>query len=143
MRPTLIVMSHGNMAVEIVKSAKMIVGKIENIYTIPMKESDGLGGIKQKLTNVLELIPNDAQILILVDLLGGTPSNVAMMEKNNHSNLEVVTGVNLPMIIDATFSNATTSCELAHQLLETGQKGVTILQLPKLKDADDDEVEFD
>ena len=145
MRPSLIVMSHGHMAEETVNSAKMIAGDIENIFVVSMMADDGLSGTTEKLTKILNELEKESQIVILADLKGGTPCNVAMMRLADHPNLRVVTGFNLAMLLEAVFSPSTTASELADQLIDTGKMAVDKIELPAavISADDDDDIEFD
>lgn len=145
MRPTLIVTSHGNMAEETVNSAKMIAGDIENIHVISMMADDGLSGTTEKFNDVLSQLEKISQIVVLADLKGGTPCNVAMMRLADHPNMQVVTGFNLAMLLEAVFTQAPTAVELAHQLIDTGKMAIDQIELPPVvgSDIDDDDIEFD
>lgn len=143
MRPYLIVMSHGEMAAETVNSAKMIVGEIENIAVISMLADDGLSGTTEKLTQVLNELDAEQQILILADLKGGTPCNVAMMKMAEYPNLQVVTGFNLAMLLEGVFSPATTATDLAQQLVGVGKTAVEKIVIPAQSTGDDDDIELE
>ncbi|EGP5243156.1 PTS sugar transporter subunit IIA [Enterococcus faecium] len=129
MRPVMIVMSHGNMAAETVNSAKMIVGEMENVFVIAMKEDDGLSGTMDKLETVLATFDLQTEIVILIDLKGGTPGNTALMKLGSYPNLNVVSGLNLAMLIEAALSPLTSSASLASHLETVGRNAVEKLAL--------------
>jgi len=146
MRPALIVTSHGNMAEETVNSAKMIVGDIDNIHIISMMADDGLSKTTEKFSIVLNQLDKTSQIVVLADLKGGTPCNVAMMKMSDYPNMQVITGFNLAMLLESIFTQATTSIELVEQLLDAGKSAINIIELPTLMssdDDDDDDIELD
>lgn len=137
MKPKLILMSHGNMATETLQSAKMIVGEIE-AAVVSMTEVDGMSGTTEKLTQLLTPVGNDP-VLIVADLKGGTPCNVAMMQMSERSNLRVLSGLNLAMVIEAAVSPIEEINQLTEYLCEIGQSAVEKIELPKL----DEEEEYE
>ncbi|MBP2097554.1 PTS sugar transporter subunit IIA [Enterococcus rivorum] len=138
MKPRLILMSHGNMASETLQSAKMIVGDLISAEVISMSEQDGLSGTQQKLNQVLDKIGKEP-VLVIADLKGGTPCNVAMMKLNDYPQMRVISGLNLAMVIEAAVSTLDTVDELALFLQETGRNAVESIIIPEV----DDEEEYE
>ena len=138
MKPRLILMSHGNMASETLQSAKMIVGDLISAEVISMSEQDGLSGTQQKLNHVLDKIGKEP-VLVIADLKGGTPCNVAMMKLNDYPQMRVISGLNLAMVIEAAVSTLDTVDELALFLQETGRNAVESIIIPEV----DDEEEYE
>lgn len=96
-KPWIVTITHGNFGKEMVKSAEMLMGKMENVTSIslmPEESPEELAGIvAEKLADM------PANSLILTDLFGGTPSNVsAVFAKKG---FYVMTGTNLPILIEA------------------------------------------
>lgn len=137
MKPKLILMSHGNMAYETYQSAKMIVGEIGEVEIVSMCAEDGLSGTQGKLEKILSQY-SDQPILIIADLKGGTPCNVAMMNLSKYSQLRIVTGLNLAMVIEALMSTIEDIDELADYIYYIGQQAVVRVQT--LEDDEDDEI---
>lgn len=133
---SIIVMSHGGLAAELLKSAKMIVGELRNFQAVGMTAADGLNGTQRKLTQALENVPQDDDVLILADLFGGTPCNVAMLPAaQSHDKIKVISGVNLGMILECAMNSDRD--DLVDHLLTTGRQGIRIAETQTL--ADDDE----
>ncbi|HIF1457834.1 TPA: PTS sugar transporter subunit IIA, partial [Enterococcus faecium] len=86
----IILMSHGLMAEEILNSAKMILGNQINYPVVSMTQNDGIEGTINKLNKILEETSDIRNIIILVDLMGGTPANVAMMKASMDKRIQVV-----------------------------------------------------
>ncbi|MFZ7302085.1 PTS sugar transporter subunit IIA, partial [Enterococcus gallinarum] len=97
----IILMSHGLMAEEILNSAKMILGNQINYPVVSMAQNDGIEGTINKLNKILEETSDIRNIIILVDLMGGTPANVAMMKASMDKTIQVVTGMNLGMVLES------------------------------------------
>lgn len=93
----IVIATHGKFGEEIIKSAEMIVGKMDNIKSVSLMPSMSFEEFTQQADAVLRDL--NGNTLVLVDLYGGTPCNVftALTKKHNHN---VLTGLNLPMLID-------------------------------------------
>ncbi|RMF96245.1 MAG: PTS sugar transporter subunit IIA [Candidatus Schekmanbacteria bacterium] len=93
-----IIVTHGNLASELLKSAEMILGRQENVVPIGIKLDDSEEVIVEKITKAMKEVGKGEGILVFTDMFGGTPSNLSLsfMEDNK---VEVITGVNLPMLI--------------------------------------------
>jgi PTS system mannose-specific IIA component len=93
-----VVVTHGQLATELVNAAETIVGELPQFAAVSIgwheDTEDARGEIEQAITRV----ENGAGVLILTDMFGGTPSNLAMTFLAQ-GRVEVITGVNLPMLI--------------------------------------------
>ncbi len=122
---SLFIFNHGRFGEELIKSAELITGKIEDIQAFSllpgMSIEDFYESVKEPLLNTKK------QKLILCDLFGGTPCNVAMM-MSLQTDVEIVCGVNLPMLIDVVLSRGSGKAlkDIVNGALETGQKSVSI-----------------
>ncbi|MFM1534457.1 PTS sugar transporter subunit IIA, partial [Helcococcus ovis] len=88
----------------LLSSAELIAGKQENVGIINFLEGMSQEDVKEKIENYIE---DKNNVLILVDLLGGTPFKMASMvvNENSEKNLNVVTGMNLNMLLEAVFNS--------------------------------------
>jgi mannose/fructose/sorbose-specific phosphotransferase system IIA component len=95
----IVVATHGEFGKNMVATLQMILGSSEGIQAVVLLPSDSLESFKLKLEEALEKVDSTNQgALVLVDMIGGTPFNVAMLVAQTHP-VQVVTGVNLPMLI--------------------------------------------
>ena len=131
MKPKLILMSHGRMAEETLASTQMIVGELADAAIVSMTAEDGLSGTQAKLAAILKEAGN-VPTLVLADLKGGTPCNVAMMAMGTYPQLRVVAGLN-----EAAVSPVENVDELAAYLTQIGQSAVTTIDLPELTDEEE------
>lgn len=136
MKAKLVLMSHGHFAEELKKSAEMIVGELEDVYTVAMLENDGLEGTQKKLEAVLDQI-GDCEAVVAVDMFAGTPCNIAVQALYQHSNICVVAGLNLPMALEYMSLDCETAAELAANLRDIGLEAVMQVEKPTL-DSDED-----
>ncbi|MBX9013395.1 PTS sugar transporter subunit IIA [Ligilactobacillus murinus] len=127
MKHQVILMSHGSMAKETLNSAKMILGDALDYPVVSMQADDGIERTLAKLEEILQTIPEKQPIVIIADLLGGTPANVAVLKSNSDPRIKVVTGLNLGMVLESFFALEDT--EIVTRLLDAGTKAVTQPQL--------------
>ena len=121
----LILTSHGNMACETLKSAEMITGKIENAYALAMEADDGMLQASTKLDQMLLKVSlKFKHIIIIADLLGGTPCNVAIEKSLNKDNITLLSGFNLTMVIEFAMSTCDDYQKLKKHLIEVGRNAV-------------------
>jgi mannose/fructose-specific phosphotransferase system component IIA len=94
-----LIVSHGGLALEVLASAQRVLGRdLEEFRALPLEWSDGIDEGRRKVSEALQQFGEGATVLILTDIFGGTPSNVA----NRFlvpGKVEVVSGVNLPMVV--------------------------------------------
>lgn len=104
----LIICTHGEFGKEMIRSAEMIVGKLEGVYSFSLKMGMQPMDFRQQVVDLIEAHPED-QFLCLVDLFGGTPCN--MVTSIDKENLEIVSGLNLAMLIETYSLLQTTSIQ--------------------------------
>jgi len=121
----LVVVAHAGLAAELIKAAEMIVGTIEGAASVEINPDSSVEEIRLALTSAIESV-SSGDILIMTDMFGGTPSNMSLsFLKENR--IEVLTGVNLPMLIRfASDRGRYGVAELAAQIRDTGREGVTV-----------------
>lgn len=92
-----ILASHGDFCLGIKQTVEMIAGSVDDLKTISFRPGQSPEDYTEKFSQILE-DTSKQPTLILTDLKGGTPFNTAMLLKQSH-NLEIVTGVNVPMLL--------------------------------------------
>lgn len=121
----LVVVAHAKLAAELINAAEMIVGPIESAVAVEINADDSVDTIRNSLTQAMQSVSADG-IIMMTDMFGGTPSNMSLsfLEDNR---VEVLTGVNLPMLIKfASDRNRYQVAELAAQIRDCGRDGVTV-----------------
>ncbi|AMC94409.1 hypothetical protein AOC36_10625 [Erysipelothrix larvae] len=137
MNRQLLIISHGYLAEHFLNAAKMIVGDISNAESICMTHDMGLDQTLEKISDYFNIHKNE-EILVLADLFGGTPFNAAVVAKKDRQDIEIITGVNLGMIIEYVTSQNLGLQEISDHLKEVGRNGVQ----GQMYDFDDDEIDF-
>jgi PTS system mannose-specific IIA component len=130
----IILVAHGKLAQELVNSTESIIGKQSNLYAIKRGTNDSLAQMKERLRTLLQSINDENGTLILTDLIGGTPCNASTFTCQSF-NTEILSGVNLPMVLSATFlsKNDLSVSELVDKVLFDGQKGIINVKKMLLK----------
>lgn len=95
---SIVVMNHGSFGTELIKSAELIVGKIENIKSVSLVRNMSIQEYYQAAKETILEMKND-KVILLTDLFGGTPSNVSIILQQELG-AKVMCGVNLPMLIE-------------------------------------------
>ena len=92
----IVVVSHGQVAGELVNAARNIVGDVPAIAAVSIGWADDMAASREKIGQALAEV-GGGDVLILTDMFGGTPTNVSLPFLSPR--VEIVTGVNLPMLI--------------------------------------------
>lgn len=131
-----IISTHGLTSIELLKSAEMIVGNQTDVETVTFKEGEGIDDLKEKYNKAIQNLQNNNELIILADLWGGSPFNVAVNLK-----FEVVTGVNIPMLIELFMNRDHMEMdELIKTIMNTSKE--SIMKHSELKIDSDIEEEF-
>ncbi len=93
-----VIVTHGHLAGELLAAAEMIVGPISFITAVSIGWHDDVDAARDEVQRAITRVSQGAGVLLLTDMFGGTPTNIASMFLDD-GNIEVVTGVNLPMVI--------------------------------------------
>ncbi|MCY6957242.1 PTS sugar transporter subunit IIA [Clostridium brassicae] len=97
----LIVCGHGGIAPGILNAANMIFGEQEGVFAVPFFNGEGTDDLKKKIEDVLGKGEDDNEVLFMIDIFGGTPYNVVAEYSYNKRNMDIITGVNLPLVLEA------------------------------------------
>lgn len=121
----IVVATHGEFGKELVGTLRMILGENEGVQALALHPSESLETFKEKLEAVLKKVdPKNHGVLVLVDMVGGTPFNVSLLTAQTHK-LQIVTGVNLPMLIKVATSQDEKDLEtLALETQKVAREGV-------------------
>ena len=121
-----LVVTHGQLGQELVAAAETIVGEALPIAVVSIGWNDDVAGSQKKIEEAVGKVDKGKGVIILTDMFGGTPSNLALPSLKK-GELEIVTGVNLPMIIKvANQSSEDSLSDLATRVKQQGQKHISI-----------------
>lgn len=121
-----VVVTHGQLANELVNAAEMIVGDLPQFVAVSIGWHDEVNEAREDIARAVERVQSDAGVLILTDMFGGTPSNLGLtfLEANR---VEVITGVNLPMLIKLASLQGSQSLQAAaREMREDGRNAIWV-----------------
>lgn len=120
----LIIATHGNTGVELVRSAEMFSGSLANYETWALNPGDNIELGEKRLEQYVKELDKGQGVLIMTDLFGGTPSNLAL-KISMREHVGVLTGVNFPMLIQFISDREESSMdELITKCEEAGKSGI-------------------
>ncbi len=119
-----VIVSHGQVASELLAAAETVVGAQNHIAAVSIGWHDDVEMSKNEISRAIKQVSEGIGVLLLTDMFGGTPTNIsAMFIKENET--EIVTGVNLPMVIKLASQNKEMSLiELAKDVEEQGKQAI-------------------
>ena len=120
-----LVVTHGGLAFELVRALERIVGKVDGLKALTIGWDDDVPAARRAVEEALAEINPGGGVLIMTDMFGGTATNVTLAFLRE--GIEIVTGVNLPMLIK--FANIRDRCglqEAAVRIKEQGQRSIAI-----------------
>lgn len=125
----LVLVSHGGLAQALLATAQMIVGPVEGVETIALEAGMGTEAITSALEDIVAAAPPQSGILALLDLLGGSPATACGRVMAVDDRVEVVTGCNLPMLLEVLLSRDRLDVhDLARLARERGKEGIIDLR---------------
>jgi PTS system mannose-specific IIA component len=122
----LVLVTHGNLAKEFVAAMEHVVGAQQNVRTVCIGPDDDMEVRRKDIVEAVSEVNSGAGVIVLTDMFGGTPSNLAISIMDR-ANVEVIAGVNLPMLIklasirrDASLADAVAAAQ------EAGRKYINV-----------------
>ncbi len=121
----IIVVAHGDYGAATLRTAELILGPIEDCASISVDVAQDVSETVQRLEDAAFRLDKGAGVIILTDMFGGTPTNLSLALLAKHK-IEVVTGLNLPMVLKVFSARSQTLEELAILAGEAGKSGIVV-----------------
>ncbi len=122
----MLIISHCDLGKEFLKAAELIVGKLDAADSISITQTTESEEILQQISEKLSVLDQGQGVLVLTDMFGGTPSNLSLSFLKDER-VEVLTGVNLPMLIAVAKDRERVSLsELGEKAEEAGRRSITL-----------------
>jgi len=130
----LLIVTHCDLGAELLNAAEFIVGKVDKADTVAITETTGSEKLRKSIENKVTALNSGDGVIILTDMFGGTPSNLSLSFLRDEQ-IEVLTGVNLPMLIAIIQNRSDMKLSaLAEKAQEAGKAGISLasklLELP-------------
>lgn len=119
-----VIVSHGQVATELLSAAETVVGDLGHIAAVSIGWHDDVEAAKGEIERAIKQVSHGKGVLLMTDMFGGTPTNIAAMFLKENE-VELVTGVNLPMVLKlATTNGDATLSEVAKSVEEQGKQSI-------------------
>ena len=121
-----VVVTHGQLATELLNAAEMIVGDLPKFTAVSIGWHDDVNDARDEIAQAIERVDGEAGVLVLTDMFGGTPSNLGMTFLATNR-VEVITGVNLPMLIKlASLRSSSDLLGVAREMQDHGRHAIWV-----------------
>ena len=121
------ILTHGMFGEELLHAAEMIIGRQDKVEVISMQGGVSMNDASLKLEDILKQYKTES-CLVFTDMFGGSPSNISMAYLDNDT-VEVVSGVNMPMLLKAftmRMDSANTIYKIAKESAEAGRNSIKV-----------------
>jgi len=122
-----VIVTHCRLAEELIAAARLVIGEeLKQFQPVAIGPSEGTEDIREKIIGAIRKVDEGQGVLILTDMYGGTPSNISLSFLEERK-IEVITGVNLPMLLKlATHHNDMDLEKLAVFITDYGQRNINL-----------------
>ncbi len=119
-----VIVSHGRLANELLAAAETVIGDLDNVVAVSIGWHDDVEAAKAEIDRAIKSVSQGAGVLLMTDMFGGTPTNISAMFMEEGS-VEIVTGVNLPMVVKfATYGDDADLGQIAQDVEEQGKQSI-------------------
>jgi mannose PTS system EIIA component len=126
MKPGIVIVTHYRLGEEFLQALRLIVPDAPEFHAVSVEPTQTVEEMRSRVQDALKAADHGHGVLVLTDMFGGTPSNIALSFLDEHR-VEVVTGVNLPMLIKlATLGEDKPLDELAAFIKSYGQRNISV-----------------
>jgi len=120
-----LIITHGNLGYELIQAAELIKGRIDGVLAISVDPTKGVEELKKEITSSIKKVNKGKGVLILTDLFGGTPSNLSLSFLKE-GKLEVISGVNLPMLLKLPDIREKDLADFACSIKDYGMRNISL-----------------
>lgn len=119
-----VIVSHGQVANELLAAAEAVVGDVDNIAAVSIGWHDDVEAAKAEIERAIEKVSQGVGVILLTDMFGGTPTNISAMFLRE-GEIEIISGVNLPMVVKvATIGKTAVLADFAKEVEEQGKSAI-------------------
>jgi mannose/fructose/sorbose-specific phosphotransferase system IIA component len=117
----IVVAAHGDLADAFLSSARLICGLLDDVHAVALQPEDSPESFAERLEAACA---TDRPILVLTDLVGGTPHNVALAFTRRHPSAVLISGVNLAVLVEAATSMDALDADAVERLVTLGRQAL-------------------
>ncbi len=120
----ILLVSHYTLAQSLKETVELIIGERKNLKAVSISKDDKIDFFSSKLQDAVNSLDEGDGVLILADMFGGSPSNVALSLYAKNDKVKIITGVNLPLVIEALMYSHKNLEELVKIIMEKKEKTI-------------------
>lgn len=128
-----VIVTHGTFADVLLDTAELIVGKQEQIMALAFEPGEDITSLQFRIREAIRQVSNKQGVLVVADLLGGSPYNAAAIVAMQQTGVEVVAGVNLSMLLELLPARSSELKVLTEIALKGGYDGIGKFVMPRHK----------
>jgi PTS system mannose-specific IIA component len=122
----IVLVTHGRLAEEFIHATEHVVGKQKAVRAVCIGPDDDMEQRRKEIMEAVDAVDSGAGVVVLTDMFGGTPSNLAISIMDR-AKVEVIAGVNLPMLIKlASVRESDDLAAAVHEAQEAGRKYISV-----------------
>lgn len=119
-----VLVTHVDYGAALLRAAEFILGPLQDCSSIQVDASLDVVATVTRLQEAVSRLDRGKGVMILTDMFGGTPTNLSLSLLGTKANIEVVTGVNLPMLLKVFENRSLPLSDLAEMGMDAGRKGI-------------------
>lgn len=120
-----VLVTHGSLGETLLRAAEMVMGEQENCVAIGVDVNKGVDETMESVRKAIQSVEKGGGVMVLTDLFGGSPTTMSLSLMKSE-NMEVITGVNLPMLVATLQARTMQLPALAEKVMEAGQQGIKV-----------------
>lgn len=120
----ILIISHFTFAESLKKTIELIIGERENVSALSLSKNEKVESFSERLRIETHRLNKGSGVIIFADMFGGTPSNVALGLFADDNDIKIITGFNLPIVIEAIMHSSKNANELIKILMERKDKTI-------------------
>ncbi len=126
MECTVIVVTHGTLANELIETSRMLVGSYENVVALDFMPGENVESLIKKISGVTDTLAESIPVLFVVDMFSGSPFNASSYFFKKRPGTRIITGVNIPMLVNILLErpDAGSIDELVEMSVSIGQDAI-------------------
>ena len=119
-----VIVTHGKLASALLDTVELIMGKQEQVKTVTFETGQAVVDLQTRIAQAVAQVDSGHGTVILVDILGGSPYNASAMLMMEQGNLEMISGVNVPMLFEVLPVRSGKLASVVEVALGGGQNGI-------------------